>query len=110
MKLWSGHDDCEAGRGAGPDDEPDPMTVTFEKDPASSDRWLSAEAEGKPQLGAYMPASDGASLTVYWRGHVAMKELFLIVKDAQVVLANTGGDVQGTIVGYGKSREQFEAH
>src|SRR5258708_6115221 len=83
------------------------MTVIFEKDPTSSDRWLIAEAEGKPQLGAHMPASDGANLTVYWRGHVDMPELSHIVSDAWLVLTIEAGHVQGTLTAYGKGRERI---
>jgi HSP20 family protein len=72
----------------------------------SLDVWLTADAEGKPQLGAYISASDEANLTVYWHGHAAMAQLCHIVEDAEGVLAKEGGKVQGTLIAYGKRREQ----
>jgi hypothetical protein len=81
------------------------MTVIFDQVPVNSGRWLLAEADGKPQLGAYMPASGEPNLTVYWRGRVAEDVLGHIVRDAEAVLAKTGGDVQGTLIAYGKLRK-----
>jgi hypothetical protein len=58
------------------------MPVNFES-PSGADRWLIAEADGKPQLGAFMPAATdpdvGAdkepNLTVFWHGDIATTQL-----------------------------------
>jgi len=83
------------------------MIVEFQKDPSSADRWLIVE-EGQLQVGAYMPAfDDQADLTVFWRGLVGVKDLHKIVQAAEGALTKMKGDLQGTLIAYGSSRESL---
>jgi hypothetical protein len=87
------------------------MPVTFEKVPVGSGKWLYAEADGKPQVGAFMPAATDPeagepNLTVFWHGSVATINLSNIVKDVEAVLRKFG-DVQGTLVAYGADRREL---
>jgi hypothetical protein len=79
--------------------------ISLAEDPVSSDRWLMAEAEGKPQLGAYLPESDEPMLTVYWRGAVKVTELSHIIDEAQWALGARGDTVEGVLIAYGNTRE-----
>lgn len=82
------------------------MPVKFGKDENSSDRWLIADAKGKPELGAYMPASE-ADLTVYWCGQFSTGAISAIIDDAEKTLAEKNGGVKGTLTAYGQSRERI---
>jgi hypothetical protein len=87
------------------------MPVTFEKVPVGSGKWLYAEADGKPQVGAFMPeAADPQAaepnLTVFWHGSVATTNLSKILKDVESILRKFG-DVQGTLVAYGADRREL---
>jgi hypothetical protein len=82
------------------------MTVNVERDPRSSDRWLIASVDGKPQLGAYMPGSGDINLTVYWRGQVAVAALSNVVANAEGALKKFPDDAQGTLIAYGETRKR----
>jgi hypothetical protein len=87
------------------------VPVTFEKVPIGSGKWLYAEADGKPQVGAFMPAGTDPeagepNLTIFWHGSIATTNLSNIVKDVEAILRNFG-DVQGTLVAYGADRKEL---
>jgi hypothetical protein len=79
------------------------MAISIVRDPDSSDLWLLASADGKPQLGAYMPGSGEINLTVYWNGQTAALLLANIIAEAESTLRELT-DVRGTLIAYGKKR------
>jgi hypothetical protein len=87
------------------------VTVKVERedptDPASN-VWLTAfSADGRAELGAYIPANarrDDPSLSVFWCGDTSRSSFRKAVERTEHFFLDKGGYVLSTLLGYGPSK------
>jgi hypothetical protein len=90
------------------------MTVKREKEEqkeAPDNVWFTAfSEEGKPELGAYIPANarrSDPSLSVFWCGDTSRSQFRNAIERAERLFLTSNGMVLGTLVAYGPTKKIF---